>query len=183
MRRALVVLLTAVLLGGCAGRAVPLASLPPSPPRTQESTVDDDLPPPHPAFARHFTDPLYSDLGSEFAPFGSDEGFDMLHTWVDRRGELGSGSTVLQLLRGSGFEGMVARLDVPEGDHTIPRPGGQVDAATIVIGAGFTLLRLTGHIDDAGKALTLKGLDALLAFYGPEPDLVQERSDLLSWTS
>lgn len=141
----------------------------------------DSLPPPDPAFARHFTDPLYSDLGTEEAPFGSDEGFDMLYEWVGRRGELGPGSTVLQLLRGTGFESMVATLDVPEGTHRIPRPGQQVDAATIVVSAGFTLLRLTGHIDDDGKRLVLKGLDVLVERSGSDPVLVLQRDDLLTW--
>ena len=182
--RAVPLLLVAVLLGGCSGAMTTTSATTTSPPAAQpESTVADDLPPPDPAFAKHFTDPLYSDLGGEFAPFGTDEGFDMLYDWVDRRSELGPDSTVVQLLAGTGFEGMVATLDVPEGRHKVPLPGGQVDAATIVIGAGFTLLRLTGHIDDRGKQLTLKALDALIGFYGPEPDLVRQRDDLLSWQS
>ena len=180
--RAVPLLLVAVLLGGCSGSTTTTATPTSAPAAQQESTVADDLPPPNPASAKHFTDPLYSDLGGEFAPFGTDEGFDMLYDWVDRRSELGPDSTVVQLLAGTGFEGMVATLDVPEGKHKIPLPGGQVDAATIVVGAGFTLLRLTGRIDDAGKQLTLKALDALIAFYGPEPDLVRQRDDLLTWT-
>lgn len=40
-------------------------------------TDDEDLPKAAPAFAAHFTDPIYNDSGGEFAPFGTDEGFDL----------------------------------------------------------------------------------------------------------
>ena len=41
---------------------------------------------------------------------------------------------------------MLAELDDEDG----------VDAATVVVGAGFTLLRLTGQIDDEGRAAVLR---------------------------
>lgn len=43
----------------------------------------------------------------------------------------------------------------------IPEPGGPIDAATVVIGAAFSLLRLDGHIDEAGRQQTLRALDVL----------------------
>lgn len=72
-------------------------------------------------------------------------------------------------------------LDSREGPG-IPVPGGQVDAATITIGAGFTLLRLTGHIDEAGRKLTLKAIDVLIRRYDSPPELLRQKADLQSWT-
>lgn len=54
--------------------------------------------PVHPAFAAHFTDPLYDDPAGEFAPFGSDEGADLLAEWSDRPGDLREDSTLRRLL-------------------------------------------------------------------------------------
>ena len=141
------------------------------------------------AFQTHFTDPVYDDPAGEFAPFGTDEGSDMLHEWDERRGELASTSTVSHLLDESGFDGVEEQLDVPEPDGLgrergpggIPVPGGQIDAATIVIAAGFTLLRLTGHIDEQGKRLTLKALDVLIDFYDSPAELLRQREDLSIW--
>ena len=95
------------------------------------------MPKAHPAFVAHFTDPVYSDEGGEFAPFGTDEGWDLLYTWAERRDELGPRTTVMELIEGSGLGDLVAELDRPE-PPGVPRPGGQVDAATITVGAGFT---------------------------------------------
>ena len=125
----------------------------------------------HPAFSAHFVDPIYTDEAGEFAPFGTDEGWDLLHEWGDRRDELGPTSTVADLIAESGLSDVVKQLDVREGSG-IPTPAGQVDAATIVIGAGFTLLRLTGHIDEAGRRQTLKALDVLIKRYEAPAELV-----------
>lgn len=152
-------------------------------------TDDYALPEAAQAFRTHFTDPLYDDPEGEFAPFGTDEGFDMLHEWAERRGELASTSTLSQLLEESGFDGVEQQLDVPEpaglgrehGPAKIPVPGGQIDAATIVIGAGFTLLRLTGNLDEQGKRLTLKALEVLIDFYDSPAELLHQREDLSSW--
>lgn len=144
-------------------------------------TDDDDLPAAAPAFAAHFTDAVYSDPAGEFAPFGTDEGFDMLYEWADRRDELDSNTTVADLVEQSGFSNVVSRLETQEGPG-IPAPGGQVDAATITIGAGFTLLRLTGHIDEAGRKKTLKALDVLIDRYDSPAELLRQRADLQSWT-
>lgn len=106
--------------------------------------MDDQLPAAVPAFAAHFTDPIYDDPAGEFAPFGTDEGFDPLYEWADRSDELGPGSTVEELIGQSGFDDIVEQLGRPE--HTkIPSSAGPIDAATITVGAAFTLLRLTGR--------------------------------------
>lgn len=141
---------------------------------------DEDFPKAHPAFAAHFTDSLYDDAGGEFAPFGTDEGFDLLYEWDERRDELGPDTTVADLVDESGFADVVSELDTPEGPG-IPKPGGQVDAATITIGAGFTLLRLTGRIDDEGRSRTLKALDVLIERWDSPKELVRQRADLQSW--
>lgn len=141
----------------------------------------EDLPKAAPAFAAHFTDPVYDDLAGEFAPFGTDEGFDLLHEWAGRRDELGPDTSVADLLEESGFADVVSELDSPEGPG-IPGPGGQVDAATITTGAGFTLLRLSGRIDDEGRRQTLKAIDVLIRRYDSPPELLRQRADLESWT-
>jgi len=91
------------------------------------------------AFTDHFTSPIYDDAGDEFAPFGTDEGADLLADWAARTDELGPTTTVRDLLADglddpADVDGMLAELDDEDG----------VDAATVVVGAGFTLLRLTG---------------------------------------
>jgi len=122
-----------------------------------------------PAFAAHFTDPIYTDVGLETAPFGSDEGADMIAIWDERRDELGPDSTV---------------ADVLEGDPEEYLSNHDVDSAVAVQSAGFTLLRLTGHIDAAGKRATLAALKQLLGedMMGDDPALIRQRDDLLSWS-
>lgn len=141
----------------------------------------EELPEAAPAFAAHFTDAVYQDPAGEFAPFGTDEGFDLLYEWAGRRDELGPDSTVADPIDESGFTEIVAELDTPEGPG-IPIPGGQVDAAVITIGAGLTLLRLTGRIDEEGRRQTVKALDVLLRRYDSPEELERQRADLESWT-
>jgi len=49
---------------------------------------DGALPEAAPAFRSHFTDPVYDDQAGDLAPFGTDEGWDLLHEWAARRNEL-----------------------------------------------------------------------------------------------
>jgi hypothetical protein len=58
---------------------------------------------------------------------------------------------------------------------------GDVDVATIVLGAGFTLLRLTGQIDTEGRRLVLAALDVLQGFYGPRREIDLMRRDLMAF--
>lgn len=186
----IVVLSAAVCLAGCAAVAPP-ASDADDAAYSEEHGVGEDhaadgdftdggLPEAHSAFATHFTDPVYDDPASEFAPFGSDEGWDLLYEWAERRDELASITTVAGLIDESGFGGVVTQLDTPEGPG-VPVPGGQVDAATVTIGAGFTLLRLTGGIDEAGRQQVLKALGILIRRYDAPAELVRQRSDLQAW--
>ena len=88
---------------------------------------------------------------------------------------------VADVVEESGFADVASELDNPEGPG-VPAPGGQVDAATtITIGAGFTLLRLTGRIDEDGRLQTLRALDVLIHRYDSPPQLVRQRRDLESW--
>ena len=112
---------------------------------------------------------------------GSDEGWDLLHEWAEQRDQLEPSTTLADLIEASGFADIVAELDSTR-PQSMPDPGGQVDAATITIGAGFTLLRLTGHIDEDGRQQTLKALDILIRYYDAPVELVRQRADLTSWT-
>jgi hypothetical protein len=115
---------------------------------------DSFFPKPHRRFAAHFTDPLYYDEGNEFSPFGSDEGWDTLALWVERRNEVGSCTTARWLVES---EDVAGALEDPD------RNGPDIDG--FVIGAGFALLYLTGHIDSEGKQLTLAALHRTYSYY------------------
>jgi uncharacterized protein YfeS len=142
---------------------------------TSETRVGIDAPADD-AFTEHFTSPIYNDPEGEFAPFGNDEGADLLAEWAERADELGPTSTVRDLLA-DGFDdpadvdGLVADLDTED----------DVDAAFIIVGAGFTLLRLTGLIDDEGRRLVLRALSTLELAYGEQPELTRMRDDLESF--
>jgi uncharacterized protein YfeS len=106
---------------------------------------------PHPKFSAEFTHPLYSSEADEFAPFGSDEGADLLDTWSGRRADLNAGATLRTIL--------VDGTDEPEqlwAESAQADPPAELDA--IVIAGGFVLLRLTGGIDDDDRALVLQAL-------------------------
>lgn len=140
----------------------------------------DDLPEAHPAFRVHFTDPLYDDAGNDFAPFGSDEGFDLLLEWDSQRTELHADTTVAGLLADS------VPIDLTDWTHSEPpvdaEPASRVDEAVFIQAAGFALLRLTGRIDQAGKQATLNALRYLAGFYDEQREYVTQRNDLTAWT-
>ena len=142
--------------------------------------TDDELPTPHPAFAAHFTDPLYEDDGDDLAPFGSDEGWDLVTEWGERRDELSAHATVQEVLDESPFPDALEHV----GDQVAATPGALdgVDAARFVVVSGFTLLRLTGRIDPEGHEATLRALDALEEHTGPQPRLDRLREDLRAFT-
>lgn len=176
-------MIAVLALGGCDVKTS--GDMPPDTDMTEglemaEPGEEDLLPEAAPEFAAHFTDTIYDEPASEFAPFGSDEGWDMLHEWDERRDELTAQTTVADLIVGSGFAELVSSAGFDTGG-SVPEAGGLVDAATIVVSAGFTLLRLTGHIDDEGKRETLRALDILIDYYDSPPELVRQRDDLRSW--
>lgn len=133
---------------------------------------DGDLGPKHPAFAAHFRDPIYDDEGDDLAPFGNDEGWDLVVLTARRADEL-DGSTTLAQIDPEWF-GDEAEVAAALDDDDI-------DMVDVVIGAGFTLLRLTGQIDDFGRALVFRALDARDRVYGSQPQTERMRADLLAF--
>jgi hypothetical protein len=136
------------------------------------SSDDDEfaLPPAHKRFAAHFTDPLYEDPAGEFAPFGTDEGADVLAEWATRRSELSQSTTLRDLLT----------EDFDDVDEFLAGQDDEVDVGldAAVIGAGFTLLRLTGQIDVEGRMVLAGALSRTVEFYGLQPALGQMQEDL-----
>jgi hypothetical protein len=139
---------------------------------TDVDDEDADLGPKHPSFAAHFRDPIYDDPADDFAPFGNDEGADLLADWADRAEKLGSGSTLRQIAPEWFEDAPLLPADLNEDD---------VDLNDIVIGAGFTLLRLTGQIGEQDRALVLRALDIRDRTYGQQPQTQQMRTDLLAF--
>lgn len=130
--------------------------------------MDDDqgdggtrLPEAHPTFAAHFTDPLYDDQGSEFSPFGTDEGADTFSDLLERRDEIDESTTVRDALTlvGCDPQALAAEMSGPEAEAS---------EWGILLGAGFGLLRLTGRIDADGRILVLRALELTQAQYGPD---------------
>lgn len=173
-----VALIAVLALGGCALKTP--ADMRPEAEMPEGPVSEELLPEAAPEFLAHFTDPMYAEPTSEFAPFASDEGWDMLHEWAEQRETLDASTRVADIIEGSGFAELVSSAGFDTGGG-VPEPGGLVDAATIVVGAGFTLLRLTGHIDDEGKRETLRALDILIDHYDAPSELVRQRDDLRSW--
>lgn len=140
---------------------------------------DDSFPAPHPAFAAHFTDPIYEDPASDLAPFGSDEGFDLLYTWAERPDEA-EWLTLRELLEESGFDSFDDVPAGPEDDEALRSH--RWETALNTVSAAFTLLRLTGSIDPEGKDSAVRALELLVDMEDNDPGLVRELEDLRSWT-
>lgn len=137
-----------------------------------------------PAFLAHFTDPLYRDEGDELAPFGSDEGSDMLYEWSDKTDQLTAGTTLQQFLQRNDLAGVDEKLGKPRKAPRIPipLPNGHIDAAVWIVSSAFTLLYYSGQIDAAGRDLAIRALDVEIAYYDSPRVLLKQREDLRSWT-
>jgi uncharacterized protein YfeS len=144
-------------------------------------TGNHDRPAPAAAFTAHFTDPLYDDRGDELAPFGSDEGSDLLWTWEERRDGLDRSSTLATVLACHPEE--VSRVFGPmEGIDGL-------DTAMAVRSAAFVLLRLVGHLSEDDRRLALEALDFEIGIIRRiDPDLADtpatlltQRRDLTTW--
>jgi len=108
------------------------------------------LPPSHPLFASHFTKRLYDaeDFSNDdVAPFGTDEGWDAVREWADRVDDLVANPT-LRYMIGQDADAFIAELKADP----------QTDVDDVVIGQGFTLLRVTGQIDAEGRAWLTEAL-------------------------
>jgi uncharacterized protein YfeS len=116
--------------------------------------------PAHPAFASHFSAPLYGDPTDEFGPFGSELGWDVAAEWSDRRAELDD-RTTLRRLAEQEFD------DPADADEMLsPSPELALELDPALVGLGFTLLRSTGRIDPEGRELLLEALRRLEVGYG-----------------
>ena len=131
------------------------------------------LPDAHPAFRAHFTDPVYDAEGADLGPFGNDEGWDLVMDWGRRQDELGPDSTLATVL---GHEDVLNVAGPMEGVDGI-------ETAQFVVGAAFTILRLTGRLSEDDRAIALLAVGFRIDHAGPEPDrvLLVQRDDLLSW--
>jgi len=138
---------------------------------------------PSAAFAEHFTDRLYDDPGDEFAPFGSDEGWELLMDWADRRAELESTPTLARVLE---CEPSAVR------EYVGPMAGVDgLESAMFITSAAFVVLRLAGRLTDDDRRLALEALDFMIrtlpavnASLSETPvPLLTQRSDLLSWSN
>ena len=155
--------------------------LTPRPPKGNPMADGYTLATPDPAFARHFTDPLYDEPGDEFAPFGSDEGADLLSDWVKRRGDLDATSTLATVLRCRPEEvaAYAGPMDGVDG----------LETAMYVTSAAFILLRLTGHLAEADQQQALAALDFQIrilplintALADTPAALTTQRDDLTTW--
>ncbi|NYD41969.1 hypothetical protein [Nocardioides panaciterrulae] len=136
---------------------------------------------PVPAFAAHFTDPLYDDAGDDLAPFGSDEGSDLLATWTGRRDELGPTSTLATVLECDPSEVAACAGPMTGVDG--------IETAGFITSAAFVLLRLVGHLGEDDRRLALEALDFQIRMlpeinstFAETPAVLRtQRDDLASW--
>ena len=129
------------------------------------------LPQPHPAFQAHFTDPVYDDPGADSGPFGNDEGWELVMDWGERRDELGPDSTLATVLGTDDVRHVAGPMEGVDG----------IETAMFIVGAAFTLLRLTGCFADEDRALAQEALELRIGAVGPEPELVVQQDDLSAW--
>lgn len=132
----------------------------------------EDLPVPHPAFIAHARSAVYDDFGSEFAPFGSDEGFDAIHNLYDRLPTLPPGFTLREVVGADWpvlLDGIAGAIDEI------------LNAAPHLIGYGFAILRSTGRIDPEGREVVLRALRGMLSAEPGAAELGQLIADLDAW--
>lgn len=128
------------------------------------------LPPATKAFNAHFTHPMYHDPTRPYSPFAPGRGWHFLSRWAGRRYGLHLGPTVAKILQDSEYF-------LPD-DHL-----DDLEAANVTVGAAFTLLHLTGDIDEPGRQQATQALEDLLDHYGPTPELLQQKQDLQTFRS
>lgn len=95
-------------------------------------------------FYTAFNDSIYTDDASDFGPFGNDTGADIFASWASRHPHKEANYTVRDVLR-----------ETWDAHFVIDK---SADTDEAIIGAGFTLLRLTGRIDEEGRGLVLDAL-------------------------
>lgn len=93
--------------------------------------------PSHPKYVAHFTDPLYDSRTLDSAPFGSDQGADMLHEVEMSGGALPPDASIETVLPWGDVDGYFAAAEK-----------GDVDGLSFIYAAGFLLLRFNAHIEE-----------------------------------
>ncbi len=119
---------------------------------------------PHPKYVAHFIDPLYDSRTMDSAPFGSDQGADMLHDVEMSGGVLRPDASIETVLPWGDVDGYFA--DAEKGD---------VDGLSFIYAAGFLLLRFNAHIDEADYRILRSALVGL----ANEMDLEDIRTTVL----
>jgi hypothetical protein len=104
----------------------------------------------HPTYVAHFADPLYDSNFLDAAPFGSDQGADMLHDVEMAGGVLPPDAGIEEVLPWGTVEGYFA--DAQKGD---------VDGLLFIYAAGFLLLRFNAHLEEADYRILRSALVGL----------------------
>lgn len=129
------------------------------------------LPEAHSAFAAHFTDDLYDNTDDVYAPFGSVESEELLRECAEKRDELEDGAVITDIVEAFGDD-LGDRIGMDEEE---------TDLESLVVGAGFTLLRLTGQIDEQDRQYVLRALRHLEQVYGEQSEIDTMTEDLASF--
>jgi uncharacterized protein YfeS len=123
------------------------------------------LPPAHPDFLRAFPGDLYDDQADEFAPFGSDEGWDAMAEIVEDLMPLDPDVTLRQLSE--------EVLELVDEEFEATDPDETADSDFAVIGVGFTILRLTGRIDAEGRQWLIDAIGRHQSRFGDDVEALQ----------
>ncbi|WBU37009.1 hypothetical protein [Homoserinibacter sp. YIM 151385] len=134
--------------------------------------MDDEspLPPAHPEFAQHFTDPIYDEPGDDLGPFGSDEAADSITEALD--GPPITAATTLRELVAREFADVGGDAVIDDPDEDDP----SFDMS--IVGLGFLILRMHGRIDADGGRILLAAVERMQAAFGDFEQLATMRRDL-----
>lgn len=118
----------------------------------------------HPAFMQHFQEDFYLDCTDEFAPFGSDEGADVL----DMFGEALRKEQDFDFLEGA----YAVLSDWLEEDISTPDDwmlnGDRFVCDVVILVSAFASIKLTGRITDALKRSAHEALTTIVEEVEPE---------------
>lgn len=104
-----------------------------------------------PAYAAHFTDPLYDDNVLDAAPFGDDSGADMLSDVTVLGKVIPADATIASLIPWGGtVEGCFDQA-----------ADGDPDGLSMIYAAAFLLLRYLGRISESDYQILRRALEAL----------------------
>lgn len=144
----------------------------PTVPATPSGGDDNEAPypEPHPRFAAHFTDSIYSDWSDDLTPFGGDEASDVVAELYDEVDELDDDLTLRQLAEGAFGDEWPDILDDPDALHEFGDP--------VLIGLGFALIRITGTIDPDSRALLSAAIGRQSTRYKGEESFATMADDL-----